>query len=138
MAGAYKARKYHRLHDLHDNAPLTLDDVHLLRHAFNPRAARPTSLVAWRKDVLRAHALSAEVRGFVGAMRGLEDGWDGRDVAVGKALAQEFKTLVDELDYASRTKDEAGKNLSEMADRLDLALDGVLVRVERLERDGGR
>ncbi len=125
------ARKYHRLADVHTK-PISLQDIYLLRHAFDRRAPRPGSIGEWRKEMLRRHC--DEVRAFVGHMMGLEDLWDGRDVAHGKALAAEMKWVVGELDIASRPQDGRGMVLWELADVLERAMEEVLVRVARLER----
>jgi hypothetical protein len=125
-------RKYHRLADVHDKPKITVEDIYLLRHAFERHAARPRSIGEWRKETLRRHC--EEVRAFVGHMMGLEDLWDGRDVAHGKALAAEMRWVVGELDIASRPRDGRGTVLWELADVLERAMEEVLVRVARLEQ----
>ncbi|BEJ08060.1 hypothetical protein CcaverHIS641_0501450 [Cutaneotrichosporon cavernicola] len=134
-AGLIRSRKYHRLHDVYDCPPITVESVYLLRQSFNPQTERPSSLMSWRKDILRRYAVP-EVRQFVGNVMGLEDLWYTCDVRVGQRLVKELKHIVDQLDFASRPHDEAGEALLELAERADLTIEGLEGRIARIEHDG--
>ncbi|BEJ15451.1 hypothetical protein CspHIS471_0500560 [Cutaneotrichosporon sp. HIS471] len=134
-AGLIRARKYHRLHDVYGSSPITIESVYLLRQSFNPQTERPSSLMSWRNETLRRYAVP-EVRQFVGNVMGLEDLWYNCDVGVGQWLVKELKHIVDQLDYASRPHDEAGKALLELAERADLTIEGLERRIARIEYGG--